>query len=221
MDEPSILDGNAERAIKPGNATRGVARSEQKHRKVVIVGIPGVGKSSIVKKIVEIMSKNDLKANVVNYGTVMMEEASSHYGIKSRDDMRKLPVETQRKLQIYAASRISSIQDEHLIVDTHLFVSTKEGFWPGMPMDVLKALDPTHLVLISAAVDEIRRRRDNDETRVRDKSTAESVQLEMEAAKSLLFTSSLICGCPALVASNTDGQIDDAAKSIINSVFQD
>ena len=221
LDEPSILQQDVSQARTHIKASIDVKPTEQKHRKVVIVGIPGVGKSTIVKKIVELMSGNDLKPNVVNYGTVMMEVASTQYGIKSRDDMRKLPVETQRKLQVYAASRISSIEDEHVIVDTHLFISTKEGFWPGMPMDVLKALKPTHLVLVSASVDEIKGRRENDESRVRDKSTIDSIQLEMEAAKTLLFTSSLICDCPALVAMNSDGRSEDAAKRIINSVFED
>ncbi len=221
LDEPSSLHESTEAAGKNGGASSDNGKTELTHRKVVIVGIPGVGKSSVVKKALELMSARKMETKVVNYGTVMMEEASTRYGVKSRDDMRRLPVEVQRKLQIYAASRIASIPDERVIIDTHLFVSTKEGYWPGMPMDVLNALKPTHLVLISATAEEIRRRRENDETRARDKSSIETVQLEVDAARTLLFTSSLICGCPALVASNSDGQIEDAAKRIINSAFQD
>jgi adenylate kinase len=193
---------------------------EQKKRKVVIVGIPGVGKSTVVNKILDFMAARKLKTDVVNYGTVMMEEASKLHGVKSRDDMRKLPVEDQRKLQVYAASKISAIQEEFIIIDTHLFISTREGFWPGMPLDVLQALKPTHLVLVSASTDEIKSRRMNDETRARDIATVDSLHSELEAAKILLFASSLVCGCPALIVNNKDGQVEAAANNIIEAVFR-
>ncbi len=217
MDEPSV----AYESSNPGGIVQTSGRSiaEQKRRKVVIVGIPGVGKSTVVNKVVEFMTKQNFKTDVVNYGTVMMDEASKLHGVRSRDDMRKLPVEVQRKLQVYAASRISLIQEEFVIIDTHLFIATKEGFWPGMPLDVLQALKPTHLVLVYATVEEIKRRREGDGTRARDMGTMDSLHLELEAARTLLFASSIVCGCPALIVSNSDGQVEQAAETIINSVF--
>ena len=220
MDEASLSYGEA---VHDSNQERGgrtsASNAEQRRRKVVIVGIPGVGKSTVVNKIVEMMSARNHKTSIVNYGTVMMEEASKLHGIKSRDDMRKLPVEVQRKLQVYAASRISLIQEEFVIIDTHLFIATKEGYWPGMPLDVLQALKPTHLVLVSATLDEIKGRRENDGTRARDSSTMVSLNLELEAARTLLFASSLVCGCPALIVNNSSGNVDSAAGNIIDAVF--
>ena len=193
---------------------------EQKLRRVINVGIPGDGKSSVVNKIVDSMSSRDLRTQIVNYGTVMMEEASRLLGVKTRDDMRKLPVEDQRKLQVYAASKISSFQEEFVVIDTHLFIVTREGFWPGMPMDVIQALRPTHFVLVSGSIEEISQRRKNDGTRLRDLGTLDSLRLELEAAKILLFASSLICGCPALIVDNADGKVDSAAQDIIEAVFK-
>ena len=188
-------------------------------RRVIIVGIPGVGKTTVVNKVVELLKEKSDSLGLVNYGTTMMEEATQRHGLKSRDEMRKLPVELQRSLQIYAADRISQMTHKFVIVDTHLFIMTKEGFWPGMPEDVLRALKPTHLILVSASVEEIKTRRETDATRTRDEATVESLGLELEAAKSLLFASSIICGCPALIVTNSSGQAEEAAKKIINSVF--
>ncbi len=47
----------------------------------------------------------------------------------------------------------------------------------------------------------------------------DSLNLELEAARTLLFASSLVCGCPALIVNNSSGQVDSAAESIINAVF--
>ena len=188
-------------------------------RRVIIVGIPGVGKTTVVNKVVELLKEKSESLGLVNYGSKMMEEATLRHGLKSRDEMRKLPVELQRSLQIFAAERISGMEQKFVIVDTHLFIVTREGFWPGMPLDVLRALKPTHLVLVSASLEEIKSRRETDMTRTRDKVTLEFLSLEMEAAKSLLFASSLICGCPALIVTNLTGQADAAAKKIIISVF--
>jgi adenylate kinase len=189
------------------------------NRRVIIVGIPGVGKSTIVNKIVDLLRERKQDVEVVNFGTTMMQEAVTRHGLKSRDEMRRLPVEEQKILQVYAARHISAIEKPFVIIDTHLFIVTKEGFWPGMPMDVLEELRPTHIVFISAEISEIKSRRENDTTRARDVASLESLQHEMDVARSYLFASSLVCGCPALTVSNSTGKSDEAAKSIISAIF--
>ena len=168
-----------------------------------------------MNKLVEMMSGLGHTPEVVNYGTVMMEEASRLHAVKSRDDMRKLPVEDQRKLQVYAASRISEIQKEFVVIDTHLFIATREGFWPGMPMDVLQALKPTHLILVSATIEEIKKRRESDATRHRERTAADALGAEIEAAKAFLYASSVISGAAALIVNNATDHVEAAAKQII------
>jgi adenylate kinase len=190
-------------------------------RRVVIVGVPGVGKSTVVNSVIEMLHSKNVVNKVVNFGSVMMERAARIYSVKSRDDMRKLSVEQQRKLQVEAADEISRFNQDFVIVDTHLFISTLEGFWPGMPLDVLQALKPTNLVLIIAGREEIMKRRESDLTRARDKTTIESLDSELSAATALLFASSLVSGCPALVVSNHDGEAKQAAEKIINAVLRE
>ena len=193
--------------------------SEQPNRRVVIVGVPGVGKTTVVNRTVEKLVERKMDPKVVNYGTVMMEEATKAYKVKSRDEMRKLSIDKQRKLQVHAAEQISGLRERVVIIDTHLFIATREGFWPGMPLDVLKALRPTHLVLVLASPDEIMSRRERDSTRVRDRSTKESVSLELDAARSLLFASTLVSGCPGLIVANPENSINQAAEQILNAVI--
>jgi adenylate kinase len=128
--------------------------------------------------------------------------------------MRQLPVEKQRRLQKVAAQKISQSRGNVVFVDTHLFVRTPEGFWPGLPYAVILALKPTHLVLIEASPHEILSRRKNDTTRYRDELTAEEVQAELGLARTLLSAASLVSGAPISFITNHEGKADEAAKTM-------
>ena len=60
-----------------------------------MVGIPGVGKSSLVSKIVEILNNRKKSVSVQSFGTAMFEEAKK-IGIKDRDELRKLSMDEQK-----------------------------------------------------------------------------------------------------------------------------
>ena len=123
-------------------------------KKVVIVGIPGVGKTSLVTRIVELINAEKHCASVHSYGTVMMGEAEGSE-ISDRDNLRHLPVSQQKDLQKQAATKISELTDDVVFIDTHAFISTDEGFYPGLPYHVIQILEPTHLIAISARPEEI------------------------------------------------------------------
>ncbi len=88
-----------------------------------MVGIPGVGKSTLVAKIVEILKSKQKSVSVNSFGTLMFEEAQK-IGIKDRDELRKLPMEQQKNLQKKAAENIAKLQDDLVIIDTHAFIIT-------------------------------------------------------------------------------------------------
>jgi len=55
-------------------------------KKVVIVGIPGVGKTSLITKIAELIKQKNKTVSVHSNGTVMFEEEQK-MGMKNRDEL--------------------------------------------------------------------------------------------------------------------------------------
>ena len=179
--------------------------------RAVVVGIPGVGKTTIVDRLVSGFAG----ARLANFGTLMLETGISMKLVKHRDEMRKLPVEKQRRLQKAAASRISRMKERLVVVDTHLFIRTPEGFWPGLPFEVVRAMKPTHLILVEATPDEIAARRATDATRYRDTVTRESLAEELALARSFLAASSTLTGAPMTIVRNAQGKQDEVAQGLI------
>lgn len=179
--------------------------------RVVVVGIPGVGKTTVVEGVVSGLRG----AKLVNFGTVMLQAARSLRWAKQRDDMRKMPLEKQKRLQKAAATKISKMQGKAVLVDTHLFIRTDEGFWPGLPFEVVRAMKPTHLVLVEAAPEEIAKRRAADTTRYRDAVTAESLGEELALARSFLTVASTLTGAPMAIVKNAEGKQSEAAGAVV------
>ena len=187
-------------------------------KRVIIVGIPGVGKTTIVSKVVELLREKKISVSVFIFGTVMFDEAKKTKGIQNRDDLRKLTVREQKDLQSMAATKIASITDEAVIVDTHAFISTKEGFYPGLPHNVLEILMPDSFIMISARPEEIYNRRMKDTTRNRDIVSIDAIKKELDVTSAMLSTCSILCGSPIKMVLNIEGKIDEAAKGIVNAM---
>lgn len=184
---------------------------------VIIVGIPGVGKTTVVSRVVELLKQKNIKVTVSIFGSVMFEEAKKK-GVQSRDDLRKLSVKEQRELQSMAARTIASISDGVVIVDTHAFISTKEGFYPGLPHNVLEILNPDSFIMITARSEEIYNRRMTDTTRTRDIVSIDAIKKELDVTSAMLSTCSILCGSPIKMVLNTEGKIDEAAKGILSAM---
>jgi len=186
-------------------------------KKVIIVGIPGVGKTTIVSKVVEILKTKKISVSVSIFGSVMFEEAKKK-GIQSRDELRKLSVSEQKELQSIAAKKIASISDDVVIVDTHAFIATKEGFYPGLPHNVLEILMPDSFIMISARPEEIYNRRMKDTTRNRDIISIDAIKKELDVTSAMLSTCSILCGSPIKMILNSEGKVDEAARGIVSAM---
>ena len=146
-------------------------------RKVVVVGIHGVGKTSLLQKLAEILKNHNKSVSVNSFGSIMFEVAKAN-GIKDRDELRKLPLSEQKNLQKIAAEKLAMLNDDVVIIDTHAFINSPEGYYPGLPEHVLKILKPSNFVSVSAKPEEIYNRRMKDDTRNRDQISIDNIKKE-------------------------------------------
>ncbi len=183
------------------------------NKRAIVVGIPGVGKTTLITRAAELLNQKR-KTTVVIFGTIMFEEAKKKMGLKNRDELRRLAVEDQRRLQDLAAQRITEMNDDIVIIDTHLFVNTEEGYYPGLPMRLLSIMKPTNMVMVAADPSEIAERRKSDQTRQRDISSVENIQKELDISGVMVASCSVLTGAPFAIIMNNNGQMDKAAANI-------
>lgn len=186
-------------------------------KKVVVVGIPGVGKTTLINKIVELIKDHNKSVNVTNFGTIMFDVAKEN-GLNNRDELRKLPISQQKNLQKNAAEKLSKINDDVVIIDTHAFIRTPEGFNPGLPYHVLQIIEPSNFISVYAKTEEIYNRRMKDETRSRDKVSIATIKKELDIQSAMMSACSVLSGSPVKHVLNGEGKLDEAADQIIKAI---
>jgi adenylate kinase len=181
---------------------------------VIIVGVPGVGKSTIISNATTTMLKKGTSVSTVVFGSVMFEEAKK-LGINDRDQIRKQTIDVQQRLQNMSADHISSLNDSIVVVDTHLFIKTQSGYYPGLPMSLILKLNPERLILITANSEEILNRRKNDSTRTRDLISDDEIKRDIEVSLSMISSLSILTGAPFEIIYNHDNMIDFATSLLV------
>jgi adenylate kinase len=192
----------------------------ENNKRVVVVGIPGVGKTTVISRTAEILNQRGTQTAVVVFGTMMFEEATK-LGINNRDEMRRQSIEVQRHMQNLAARRIADLKDNIVIVDTHLFINTNEGYYPGLPLHLLEVIKPTNIVMVAADPEEIVNRRRIDETRDRDIESVEDIQYQLDISKVMVATCSVLTGCPFIIIMNSNNKINETASNIVKALSDD
>lgn len=186
-------------------------------RIVVLVGIPGVGKTSLVNAIVEKIKSSGKVVLVKSFGSAMLEEARRN-GIRDRDVIRCLPTKEQENLQRTAAERIANEECDVIIIDTHAFISTTSGYYPGLPESILRILKPTNYISVSAKPEEIYNRRMNDPTRNRDLVTMNIIKQELDLQAAMISACSVVSGSPVKPIVNKEGRLAEAANDVIRAI---
>ena len=187
------------------------------NKKIILVGIPGVGKTTLLTTMVEILKDHKKNVVVINYGSLMFDVAKEN-GLTDRDQLRKLSVSEQQRLQKIAAEKIAGHEEEVVIIDTHAFISSPEGYYPGLPEHVLKIIKPANFVSVSAKPEEIYNRRMKDDTRNRDKITLANIKKELDVQSGMISACAVITGSPVRLVLNGEGKIDETADKIIRAI---
>ncbi|GAY26245.1 adenylate kinase [Desulfurococcaceae archaeon AG1] len=188
----------------------------------IVVGVPGVGKSTVVDLSVKILSGRGLRTVVLNYGDYMFKRLSLVGVVRSRDEIRGLPIRIQVENQAEAARMMIRSASEELqgskgllIVDTHLLIRTPSGYWPGLPLHVAQELKPDAIILIEASPEEILSRQARDKTRVR-KDYADPAIIEemmrMNRIEALVVAS--FTGATVNIVYNREGEAEKAAREL-------
>jgi len=179
---------------------------------IVLTGIPGSGSSTVLNKTLEKVDYLHL-----NYGDIMTEIALEEGIVDNRDELRKLPAETQKEIQKQAAIKIKEkSESENVIVDTHCTISTPSGFLPGLPKWVLEGLNPDTFILIEANPDEILYRRLTDDTRERDLEKASEIQLHQEMNRAASMAYATLTGATVKIIYNHDNHLESTIQKMVD-----
>ncbi len=194
-------------------------------RTVIATGVPGVGKTTVTTKAVELLKEKGYKVKVANFGDYMFKVAKEKGWVEHRDEMRKLNLSQQRELQALAAKAIVEDakkelgDDGVLIIDTHAAINTPTGVWPGLPKHVIENLNPAIIFVIEASPEEIVARQQRDTGRVRsDYSDVEFLRRFMEFARNSAIASAVLVGAAVNVILNKEGAVEEAAKQFVSAV---
>ncbi len=183
----------------------------------IIVGVPGVGKTTVLNGAVKRLSEK-YSIKLVNYGDVMLDIARSEGLVNNRDEMRLLSIEDQLRLQRDAAAKISREAEEAdlLILDTHLFIKTPRGRWPGLSENNLPYLKGVkQLILVEADPKDIVSRRERDKSRRRsDYGGAEEVAEDQKYNRLMAANISIRYGCPVYILRNEEGDVETAIEEL-------
>jgi adenylate kinase len=172
---------------------------------IVVTGIPGVGKTTVIQKAAEGMD-----IQFVTFGTVMIDIAKELGLVKNRDEMRKLSLDQQKQLQIKTAEKIGKMKN--VIVDTHCTVKTPKGYMPGLPEWVLRKLNPTSIVIVEADPEEIYNRRAKDSSRNRDPDSVEKIAEHQMVNRAAAMAYATLTGATVKIVFNHDNALDEAVK---------
>jgi adenylate kinase len=189
----------------------------------IVTGIPGVGKTTVLQKVKEILDKEGINNKIINYGDFMLKTAINLGYVNNRDEMRKLPVEKQRQLQIDAAKGIAKEAKEGgdgmLFIDTHAVIKTPSGYLPGLPKYVIEEINPYIIFLLEAEPRLILERQKRDTTRSRTDYSDEKVIIEtINFARYAAMASAVLVGATVKVVINAEGDPSIAANEIIRSM---
>ncbi len=180
---------------------------------IYVVGIPGVGKSSVLKKAQEKL-KN---FKIINFGDLVFEKVKDK--VKSRDEIvKKLKREEYLKIQIEVARELKGAA-KNLIIDTHLTLYTPFGFYPGIHKFVAREIPPDLIIVITADPKEIYLRRIRDKNRQRGILDIEILKLWQDFE--IFYATNIMYEYDSYlkIIENREGLLNEAAEELVKTIY--
>lgn len=188
-------------------------------KSIIVAGVPGVGKTTVLHELASVAHAKNVPLKIVNFGNVMNELFKKQGKEIHRDRMRREDIELQSKIQEKAARMIGKMPgNSALVVDTHMFVRTAEGIWPGTPARVLEHLDPSLIILIEADPEEVAARRSSDTTRERESKNIEDAKADLQWSRNMASAIAVLAGIPIQIVHNKDGSQRKAAEDLLKLI---
>ena len=162
----------------------------------ILVGLKGSGKTTLAKKIVE--KRPDIKYIVAGdyfaeyYKKKGLNRDQGDLGVKSSEHFR---------IQKEVFKRINEDCKKHknVIVDTHAFLTKKEGYYPGLPLFALDIVKPDTILVVDYLAEDILERRLKDKEQLgRERSgelTIEGIEHEQRIQEEFTIAASGSFGC--------------------------
>jgi len=166
--------------------------------KIVVVAVPGGGKTTIMNYV----RKRKPDVVVVNFGDYMLDIAKMRFGVRDRDEMRrKIPIDQYRAIQEEAARRIAELKGD-ILIDTHAAIKKPEGFYPGLPDYIVSLMKPDVILLFEFDPQIVLQRRMKDirgegaTIRTgRDIESIEEIEAHQQANRYFAFAAANASGC--------------------------
>lgn len=180
------------------------------------MGLSGVGKGTVLE---QAMNLADKQYKLINYGDRMLEIAKDDGLVESRDEIKSLDPETNKRVQKEAAESIlEDAEEDDIIVETHAAIQTPYGYIPGLPEWSVKAMEPEKIIVIDASAEAIYERTREDSSRDREHDTVEKIDEYRQVAREMASAGSVMTGAYLTVIENPDGQAHQAAQDLVETL---
>jgi adenylate kinase len=144
-------------------------------RVVTVFGLSGVGKSWMISRYAAAANVAHMQASQLMRdarATLVAREVTS-------EDLRRGPVLDNQSLLTDAFAKVLATEEQPIIFDGHCLIDVGEQ--PiEIPVDVIRQLQPSGIVLVHSPAEEIVRRREGDTSRERPVRTADALAVQQD-----------------------------------------
>jgi len=164
-----------------------------------IIGISGVGKTTLVSSIKDSLSFRHLEASQL----LKNEFAYKSIGSPSSEDLRQGDILGNQAILLRSFRRDTDGYDGLVVFDGHILIDGRDGV-VEIPEDVFRKLGVRKFVFVQAAADDIARRRSSDTQRTRPERGITEIAEQQWRALRLVAGYALSMKTPLLVIAPSD-----------------